>query len=680
MNVSPVYDVSAVLNWDISVGAVNYKVEYKLSTSSTWPGATTVTTDSFNITGLTPSTIYDWRVKSSCNGGYVYGQFTTTPPICREPGALSANPNNTSATLYWNAALYAVSYDVEYKLATDNVWTTGGNTTGTVFTLNGLAITTTYDWRIKTNCSFGGSGYGQSQFTTTTQPCDAPTGLNTTYNPGNVTTMSWRPVAGAVSYTIELKWANDPWSNIVISEVITDTSFSLTGLMSGLTLDWRVKTNCDSNYSVYAVSQLSTSCPAPLSISITNITGNGATVNWTNGPFNSPFGYTVQWKISTTTGWYSSVLAGNTKLLTGLAAGRIYDVRVRLNCYSFNSSYIQTQFTTPCSVIPSGLIHSNVTTTSATMKWTAISGVTYNLQYKTAAAANWTTVNGLTTASYNATGLVANTAYQYKVMAVCAVGSTAYSAVSTFNTYCVSSGNNSQEWIDYAKFGTLERYSGADAGGYFNSAASYSAVNFTIGTNGIPCTISSAYSGGVKSEYYAVYIDLNRNGSFADAGERVAGQSAMTNANNYNFTVNIPLTATPGVTTVRFVMLRQPTATAPCLTGNRGETEDYLITLVAPASLTEQTTPVITASPVSNETNITVSPNPSTGKYMIAVAGDFNPIQYDIMNASGIPVKNGNMRSQKQLNIDITSLPAGIYLLRLTDESGRKQVVKLVKN
>ena len=81
-----------------------------------------------------------------------------------------------------------------------------------------------------------------------------------------------------------------------------------------------------------------------------------------------------------------------------------------------------------------------------------------------------------------------------------------------------------------------------------------------------------------------MYIDFNRNGVFTDSGEKIAGQSAITNGGNYNFTVNIPATATPGITAVRVVMLRQPTTVSSCLTGNRGETEAYYLNLVTPTA------------------------------------------------------------------------------------------------
>jgi hypothetical protein len=84
--------------------------------------------------------------------------------------------------------------------------------------------------------------------------------------------------------------------------------------------------------------------------------------------------------------------------------------------------------------IPSGLSASSITSTSATISWTAISGATsYNIQYKKSSVTTWTATTS-TTNSKSLTGLTAATAYQFQVQAVCASGSSSYSAIGSFTT------------------------------------------------------------------------------------------------------------------------------------------------------------------------------------------------------------------------------------------------------
>ena len=73
------YNTSVTLVWE-SVGG-SFTVEYKPSSSSSWL-STTTSAKVVQLTSLTPSTAYDWRVKANCSA-YATGSFTTntTPAI-----------------------------------------------------------------------------------------------------------------------------------------------------------------------------------------------------------------------------------------------------------------------------------------------------------------------------------------------------------------------------------------------------------------------------------------------------------------------------------------------------------------------------------------------------------------------------------------------------------------------
>ena len=84
--------------------------------------------------------------------------------------------------------------------------------------------------------------------------------------------------------------------------------------------------------------------------------------------------------------------------------------------------------------VPLGLGAGNVTTTSATASWGAVSGAaSYDLDYKATSATAWTTVN-TTATSANLTGLTAGTSYDLRVRANCSGSSSAYSTTVSFTT------------------------------------------------------------------------------------------------------------------------------------------------------------------------------------------------------------------------------------------------------
>lgn len=91
-----------------------------------------------------------------------------TPPACSQPAGLaSSGITSSSATVSWNAVSGANSYDVDYKTTATSTWTNAATgTTSTSVNLSGLSASTTYDWRVRANCSSGSSVYSTAQFTT----------------------------------------------------------------------------------------------------------------------------------------------------------------------------------------------------------------------------------------------------------------------------------------------------------------------------------------------------------------------------------------------------------------------------------------------------------------------------------------------------------------------------------
>ena len=73
-----------------------------------------------NLTGLSASSIYDWRVKATCVSGsgiFATSQFTTVAGACNAPAGLaSSSVTSSSAIVSWNLVSGALSYDVDYKL------------------------------------------------------------------------------------------------------------------------------------------------------------------------------------------------------------------------------------------------------------------------------------------------------------------------------------------------------------------------------------------------------------------------------------------------------------------------------------------------------------------------------------------------------------------------------------
>ncbi len=83
---------------------------------------------------------------------------------------------------------------------------------------------------------------------------------------------------------------------------------------------------------------------------------------------------------------------------------------------------------------PSGLSASSITTSSATLSWTAVAGATsYNVQVKASASSTWST-SSTTGTSINLTDLSASTSYDYQIQAVCSGTNGSFSSIASFTT------------------------------------------------------------------------------------------------------------------------------------------------------------------------------------------------------------------------------------------------------
>lgn len=95
--------------------------------------------------------------------------------------------------------------------------------------------------------------------------------------------------------------------------------------------------------------------------------------------------------------------------------------------------------------IPASLSASSVTSNSAVLSWSAVSGATgYNLEYEVAGSGSWQTLSS-TANTFTLTGLSAATTYNYRVQAICDTVSSAYSTVASFTTLSNTSCTDSYE-------------------------------------------------------------------------------------------------------------------------------------------------------------------------------------------------------------------------------------------
>jgi hypothetical protein len=261
LNTTNITNSSATLSWGAVPGATTYTVQYKQNSSSTWITAGNTTSTSYNLSGLAANTAYNWQVKTDCSNYSATANFTTTNSgggSCATPANLTTtNVTTSSANLSWGAVNGASNYTVQYKTNNSSVWLTAGTTSANTYTLNSLSAGTTYNWRVKANCS----NYSATvTFTTLTGgggSCSPPSVLTNNYVAPTSAIISWSPVSGASSYTLQIKYASSSYWYTLGTVAVTQVT--ITGLQPSTSYHWRVKANC----SVYSAQKLLTT-PAGL--------------------------------------------------------------------------------------------------------------------------------------------------------------------------------------------------------------------------------------------------------------------------------------------------------------------------------------------------------------------------------------------------------------------------------
>lgn len=165
---------SATVGWTLIVrgGALStvdhIQLEYKATGASTWTSVDLPnTTTSYDITGLTGGTTYEWRIRTICYftglAGYYSSSSFTTLLDCTAPTGLSGLRVSCcgDVELSWNAVTGATTYTLEVKRTNVTTWTVIDNAYPWTSIEMGLA-TGSYNWRVKANCAGGSSGYSES--------------------------------------------------------------------------------------------------------------------------------------------------------------------------------------------------------------------------------------------------------------------------------------------------------------------------------------------------------------------------------------------------------------------------------------------------------------------------------------------------------------------------------------
>ena len=228
--------------------------------------------------------------------------------------------------------------------------------------------------------------------------------------------------------------------------------------------------------------------------------------------------------------------------------------------------------------------------------------------------------------------------------------------------YCSASGGNvNYEWIDVVQFAGINNSTGAN-GGYGNFTSQVANV---VPGNSYTATFSAGFSGSTYAENWKIYIDLNRDGDFGDAGEEVVTGSTS-NASNYSATVTIPAGASEGNTRMRVVMWWNTTA-ASCGSATYGEVEDYTVNICSGGSVAAANQGITIGSALEREvvtSRLALYPNPADESLSVSVMRMPAGADLVITDLAGKTLQVQSAR-EAGATLDISQLQEGMYLLQV---------------
>jgi|GEM_PF-4023550 len=489
----------AQISWSPNFGSP-YTLRYRVAGITDWATVANITlpvsytgaTPYYSLTGLTPSTPYEYQVQRNCSPT-ANSQFTGTQSFttlsCSAPSPYIQNLRSNSVSLYWGDYTEpGQTFKVQYRPVGSASWTTIDSITANSYSPSGTTTNIAYEWQVQRVCSPAESS-SYSPGPTFTLACPTPTLLSGIPTATGVF-LVWQidPTEANKRFDIQYRQQGTTDWTMISSLTTTGTSmhgYSLTGLSRNTAYEWRIRSICPTGVpSDYTdVRSFTTVCTSPTSQENVLISASSALVRWYGPSVDAATYHELRYRAIgvpdwTTVNTLTSTQGQSNYLFTGLTNNTIYEWQIRAVCSPTESGSFTppASFTTTCRA-PTAYnrflgVASRVS--SATLAWNHTGvNVMYEVYYRPVGSANWLVVSNIPSSSVisvfnNNTVLVTNlqsgTPYEWQVRTQCGNGIVSgFSNVESFTTSpCIIPFGNSQAVSDYTA-NLRWTYYGADA-------------------------------------------------------------------------------------------------------------------------------------------------------------------------------------------------------------------------
>lgn len=381
----------------------------------------------FTNSNKSTGTMYKYMVRaySDASGKRVYGDYSDVFTTCTLPAnisKISASARGTSVTISWDKVSKATDYIVEHYV--NGAWKQVGTTSSLSYKVNCITQNGVNKFRVKARRNYSGVYYNGGYTYVNAEVTDIPsavTGVRSTSNTSTSNTITWNASKKAEGYEI-YQWigTNDSYKLIGTT---TSTKFTNSKKSSGTMYRYKVRAfnTVDGQRIEGAYSSELTTCtlPANVSFSLCSTDVDSITLNWNK--VSKATGYQVEMYTNGT--WKTlSTLSGTSYTASDLSQKTAYRFRVRAirnyNYINYYGDYTEKDITIRPANTPKGLSSSVNTSSSNTITWESVNGVSgYSVYQWIGTSDSYKELGDTAYPYYTNSGKSSGTMYTYRVKA-----------------------------------------------------------------------------------------------------------------------------------------------------------------------------------------------------------------------------------------------------------------------
>ncbi|WP_419563038.1 GH25 family lysozyme [Ruminococcus sp.] len=381
----------------------------------------------FTNSNKSTGTMYKYIVRaySDASGKRVYGDYSDVFTTCTLPAnisKISASARGTSVTISWDKVSKATDYIVEHYV--NGAWKQVGTTSSLSYKVNGITQNGVNKFRVKARRNYSGVYYNGGYTYVNAEVTDIPstvTGIRSTSNTSTSNTITWNASTKAEGYEI-YQWIGTTDSYKLIGTT-TSTKFTNSKKTSGTMYRYKVRAfnTVDGQRIEGAYSSEFTTCtlPANVSFSLCSTDVDSITLNWNK--VSKATGYQVEMYTNGT--WKTlSTLSGTSYTASDLSQNTAYHFRVRAirnyNYINYYGDYTEKDITIRPANTPKGLSSSVNTSSSNTITWESVNGVSgYSVYQWIGTTDSYKKLGDTAYPYYTNSGKSSGTMYTYRVKA-----------------------------------------------------------------------------------------------------------------------------------------------------------------------------------------------------------------------------------------------------------------------